>query len=58
MKKVVHIFLQKLQQPTDAASLVMFRVVFGLLMFIDIVRYFYVGWVKDVYAKPEFHFQY
>ena len=58
MKKVVHILFQKVQQPTDAASLVLFRVVFGLLMFIDIVRYFYIGWVKDVYAKPEFHFQY
>ena len=58
MKRVILILLQKVQQPIDVASLVMFRVVFGLLMFIDIIRYFYIGWVRDVYAKPKFHFQY
>ena len=58
MKKGVFLLLQKLQEPTDVASLVMLRIVFGLLMFFEIVRYFHIGWVKDVYAKPEFHFKY
>jgi len=58
MRKVVSLFLQKVQKPTDVASLVMFRIVFGLLMFFEIIRYFQIGWVKDVYAKPDFHFQY
>ena len=58
MKKWVFLLLQKVQEPTDVASLVMLRIVFGLLMFFEIVRYFHIGWVKDVYAKPEFHFQY
>ena len=58
MKKGVFLLLQKVQEPTDVASLVMLRIVFGLLMFFEIVRYFHIGWVKDVYAKPEFHFQY
>jgi hypothetical protein len=58
MKKKVSLLLKKVQEPTDVASLVMLRIVFGLLMFFEIVRYFHIGWVSDVYAKPEFHFQY
>ena len=58
MKKWLYLLHQKVQEPTDVASLVMLRIVFGLLMFFEIVRYFHIGWVSDVYAKPEFHFQY
>ena len=58
MKKWLFLLQQKVQEPTDVASLVMLRIVFGLLMFFEIVRYFHIGWVSDVYAKPEFHFQY
>ena len=58
MKKILFILHQKVQEPTDVASLVMLRIVFGLLMFIDIVRYFHIGWVSEIYAKPKFHFQY
>ena len=48
----------KILQPTDVASLVLFRVGFGLIMFWEISRYFYYGWVEDIYSKPQFHFQY
>ena len=58
MKKWLYLLHQKVQEPTDVASLVMLRIVFGLLMLIDIVRYFHIGWVSEIYAKPEFHFQY
>ena len=58
MKKWLYLLHQKVQEPTDVASLVMLRIVFGLLMFIDIVRYFHIGWVSEIYAKPKFHFQY
>jgi hypothetical protein len=37
---------------------VLFRVGFGLLMFWEITRYFYFGWVEELFAKPQFHFQY
>ena len=50
--------IYKLMQPTDVASLVLFRVGFGLIMFWEISRYFYYGWVEDFYAKSQFHFQY
>ena len=58
MIKWLYLLHQKVLEPTDVASLVMLRIVFGLLMFIDIVRYFHIGWVSEIYAKPEFHFQY
>ena len=58
MKKWLYLLHQKVHEPTDVASLVMLRIVFGLLMCIDIVRYFHIGWVSEIYAKPNFHFQY
>lgn len=50
--------INKIQQPTDVASVVLFRVGFGLIMFWEIFRYFYFGWVEEIYLKPQFHFQY
>jgi len=50
--------INKIQQPTDVASVVLFRVGFGLIMFWEISRYFYYGWVEEIYSKPQFHFQY
>ncbi len=50
--------INKIQQPTDVASLVFFRVGFGLIMFWEISRYFYYGWIEDIYSKPQFHFKY
>ena len=58
MKKLIDKFSQGLLSPTDVASVVLFRVVFGLLMFWEITRYFYFGWVEELFAKPQFHFQY
>ena len=49
---------KKIQQPTDVASMVLFRVGFGIIMFWEISRYFYYGWVEDFYSKPQFHFHY
>ena len=50
--------INKIQQPTAVASVVLFRVGFGLIMFWEISRYFYFGWVEEIYLKPQFHFQY
>ena len=47
MKKLIDKFSQGLLSPTDVASVVLFRVVFGLLMFWEITRYFYFGWVDE-----------
>ena len=58
MKKLIQQFSQGMFAPTDVASVVLFRVGFGLLMFWEITRYFYFGWVEELFAKPQFHFQY
>ena len=58
MKARIEIFLNQLNAPADTASLVLVRVVFGLLMFWSTISDFYFGWVTELYAKPQFHFQY
>ena len=58
MKARLENFLNQLNAPADTASLVLVRVVFGLLMFWSTISDFYFGWVTELYAKPQFHFQY
>lgn len=47
-----------LNKKTRAASLAAFRILFGLLMLISLVRFIYKGWVYDFYIAPKFHFKY
>lgn len=42
----------------DGASLALFRVLFGLLMAWEVVRYFQHGWIARYYIEPAFHFSY
>ena len=58
MKNIINQISQLIMTPSDVASLVVFRVGFGLLMFWEVTRYFYFDWVEELYAKPQFHFQY
>ena len=57
-KPIFKPFLQRLATPTDTASLVLLRVSFGLLMLWEVIRFFYFGWVDELYAQPTFHFKY
>lgn len=45
-------------RPVPIAPLVTFRIFFGLLMFLSIVRFWWRGWVTTVYISPKFHFTY
>ncbi len=47
-----------LYRPVDAAALSYFRVVFGVVMFWEVVRYFQHGWIREYWIEPEFHFHY
>ena len=58
MKKLIAQLSQGILAPTDVASVVLLRVSFGLLMFWEITRYYYFGWVEELFVKPQFHFQY
>jgi len=48
MKKLINQFSERMFAPTDVASVVLFRVGFGLLMFWEVTRYFYFGWVEEL----------
>lgn len=47
-----------LYKPMSIAPLVVFRICFGLLMFVSIARFWKRGWITAVYVKPAFHFTY
>lgn len=49
--------LARLFAPTDIASLVFFRISFGLILLLSVIRYFTNGWIED-YIDPEVQFTY
>ena len=58
MRTWFYLIKKRVDTPTDTASVVLLRIVFGLLMFWEMVRYYYNGWIRELYARPQFHFQY
>ncbi|WP_116789822.1 HTTM domain-containing protein [Flavobacterium psychrotrophum] len=47
-----------LNSDTDAASLAFYRLAFGIMMFLGMVRFALNGWIDKFYIKPVFHFTY
>ncbi|GHB73432.1 HTTM domain-containing protein [Persicitalea jodogahamensis] len=45
-------------RPVAIAPLVTFRITFGLLMFLSLLRFWARGWITDLYVNPSFHFTY
>jgi len=45
-------------QNTKAAPLAVFRILFGLLMCISLIRFWAYGWIEKLYLAPTFHFHY
>ncbi len=45
-------------KPVEAAPLAVFRIFFGLLMLIGIIRFCSYGWVDKLYIQPRFFFSY
>lgn len=41
-----------------AAPLAVFRIYFGLMMFLGILRFWLNGWIEKLYIEPRFHFHY
>ena len=48
----------ELLAPVDAASLALFRILFGFLLFIIILRFFTHGWIDQLYIQPRFFFSF
>lgn len=49
-------WLDSLSAPVDAASLAVFRILFGSIMGLAMIRFLAKGWVKTQYLDPAFHF--
>ena len=45
-------------RPVDGASAAAFRVAFGLLGLVGVIRVFARGWIDDLYVQPAHHFKY
>ncbi len=43
---------------TGAEPLAVFRILFGLMMFLSIIRFWSKGWIETLYLEPNFHFSY
>jgi hypothetical protein len=43
---------------TSAAPLAVFRIGFGLMMVLSIIRFWSYGWIEKLYINPKFHFSY
>jgi vitamin K-dependent gamma-carboxylase len=50
--------LERATTPVDAASLAVFRALFGVVMFASTVRFVLKGWVGSQLVEPAFHFTY
>jgi vitamin K-dependent gamma-carboxylase len=48
----------RLTKPIDAASLAVFRVGFGALLFVLALRYFLNGWIAEYFSVPKHFFKY
>lgn len=49
---------QNLFQPVDNSFLVLFRILFGAIMFWEVTRYFRYGWIYRYWIEPYFNFSY
>ncbi len=47
-----------LKEQTEAAPLALFRILFGIMMFFSIVRFWFNGWIEKLYIEPKFSFSY
>ena len=51
-------FQKYLNSYTNAATLAFFRLAFGLMMLLSLVRFASYGWIEKFYILPKFHFTY
>tara|TARA_B100000683_G_scaffold90352_1_gene89528 strand:- start:323 stop:1672 length:1350 start_codon:yes stop_codon:yes gene_type:complete len=48
----------KWDRKNSIAPLIVFRMIFGAIMFISILRFLIKGWVHENFIEPNFHFKY
>ena len=47
-----------LTRPVPAATLAVFRIAFGLMIFFSMARFWANNWIEELYIKPQFFFSY
>lgn len=47
-----------LSKHTEAAPLAAFRILFGIMMLLSIIRFWAHGWIEKLYIEPKFHFSF
>ena len=47
-----------INKTTHVAPLALFRVAFGIMMCLSLIRFWYHGWIDTLYVQPKFHFTY
>ncbi|WP_396638456.1 HTTM domain-containing protein [Maribacter sp. R77961] len=47
-----------IKAPVEAAPLAVFRILFGLMMLLSIIRFWSYGWIDKLYIQPKFFFSY
>lgn len=57
-RKPANVAVNYWQRKTDIAPLVVFRIVFSLMLFFSIVRFWSKGWIEELYIRPQFFFSY
>jgi len=52
-------FLKKyINAPVEAAPLAVFRILFGVMMLLSIIRFWSYGWIDKLYVRPKYFFSY
>lgn len=51
-------FKKYLNNHSHASTLAFFRLAFGLMMLLSLIRFASYGWIKKFYIDPQFHFTY
>jgi len=51
-------FKAYIHSKTEAAPLAVFRIFFGVLMLISLIRFWSYGWIDKLYIQPKFFFSY
>ncbi|MCB9044515.1 MAG: HTTM domain-containing protein [Chitinophagales bacterium] len=49
---------EQFEKPVYSASLAVFRVVFGFMLFFSTVRFWLKGWIEELYINPKMFFTY
>ena len=58
MPTAIREFFHEINKSTEAAPLAAFRVLFGFLIALSIIRFLAYGWVEKLYLAPTFQFTY